>query len=521
MPSSTTSTPSSTQLEDPLPRPTVVGGSRSSSRSSSRNQSVYSSAPHSRSNSPTPPQDGAGRSRSRTSSRRSSLAPGPSRTRSSTSPQRHPMRAVDPNIVVEISSDSSDDDDVVPVGPAFVPRPSSTSRANDFVEVSSIRRARAAPPTERSNLFSPPAMNGPPAEPFLFSHVRSGRNVGLSVDPSTGDFLTRPMPIVRSDRSISQSDDDSSFSILSARTAARPAPAPPPARSEHPITDMRLRSSNLAMPTKSPPRSKPPPIEHPLLSKYTCPICFDAPTNLSVTPCGHFFCGGCLFQALKTQAVQRGAMEEEQSFLRFGGLFAPDAFPIDREAFSEAVSPSGRSAGAVGATSAGRGRGGRGGGASGGRGRSKPDPLAGQCPVCRAKIKGGFNGREKSGILGLRLTIGKPVDDPREESGKMKGDSAPGEDASADSSETEDEAAWLSSRKVKDASKDSKSAEQQQPQHGAGSGPALGRGKRRPQRSSTNALTSSDRSTATAEGSRGRSSKRQRHASSSSATATE
>ncbi len=525
MPSSSASTPSSTQLEDPLPRPTVVGSSRSSSRASSRTRSVYSSAPHSRSNSPALPQDGVGRSRSRTSSRRSSLAPGPSRTRSSTSPQRVPTWAVDPDIVVEISSDSSDDDDVVPVGPAFAPRPRSTSPANDFVEVSSIRRARAAAPTRRSDLFSPPAMNGPPAEPVLISHVRSGRHVGLSVNPSTGDFLTRPMPIVRSDRSTSQSDADASFSVLSAHAAPQPAPAAPPARSEHPITDMRLRSSNLAMPTKSPPRSKPPPIEHPLLSKYTCPICFDAPTNLSVTPCGHFFCGECLFQALKTQAVQRGAMEEEQSFLRFGGLFAPDAFPIDREAYTQVTMPSGRNESAVGTANAGHGRGGggggRGGGASGGRGRSKPDPLAGQCPVCRAKIKGGFNGREKSGILGLRLMIGKPIDDPREESGKMKGDSAPGKDASADSSETEDEAAWLSSREVTHASDNIKSAEQQRLPRGAGSGPALGRGKRRPQRSSTNASASSDRSTATAEGSRGRSSKRQRHASSSSATATE
>lgn len=75
------------------------------------------------------------------------------------------------------------------------------------------------------------------------------------------------------------------------------------------------------------------------------------------------------------------------------------------------------------AAGAGRGRGGaRGGAAGGGRGRNKPDPLAGQCPVCRAKIKGAFNGREKNGVTGLRLTMGKPIDDPREESGKMKTD---------------------------------------------------------------------------------------------------
>ncbi|KAJ1030164.1 hypothetical protein NDA16_001076 [Ustilago loliicola] len=224
-----------------------------------------------------------------------------------------------------------------------------------------------------------------------------------------------------------------------------------PPRSEHPITDQRLRSTNLAMPTKSPPRSKPPPIEHHLLSKFTCPICFDAPTNLCVTPCGHFFCGECLFQALKTQAVQRGAAEEEQSFFGFEGLFsrfAPGAaFGAGRGAGAAPGAGGPGSGNGSGGGPAGRGRGGagagRGGSAAGGRGggaRNRPDPLAGQCPVCRAKIKGAFNGREKNGVMGLRLTMGKPINDPREEDGKMKTDPIHQDGGSVDSSDSgEDE----------------------------------------------------------------------------------
>ncbi|KAF9048924.1 hypothetical protein BJ165DRAFT_1070607 [Panaeolus papilionaceus] len=36
------------------------------------------------------------------------------------------------------------------------------------------------------------------------------------------------------------------------------------------------------------------------LSSYTCPICFCAPTNATLTPCGHICCGECLFTAIKT-----------------------------------------------------------------------------------------------------------------------------------------------------------------------------------------------------------------------------
>ncbi|RPD66200.1 hypothetical protein L227DRAFT_135866 [Lentinus tigrinus ALCF2SS1-6] len=42
------------------------------------------------------------------------------------------------------------------------------------------------------------------------------------------------------------------------------------------------------------------------LAAYNCPICFSAPTNATITPCGHILCGECLFTAVKT-SIQRAA----------------------------------------------------------------------------------------------------------------------------------------------------------------------------------------------------------------------
>ncbi|TRM64639.1 hypothetical protein BD626DRAFT_400551 [Schizophyllum amplum] len=40
------------------------------------------------------------------------------------------------------------------------------------------------------------------------------------------------------------------------------------------------------------------------LAEYTCPICFFAPTNATLTPCGHICCGSCLFTAVKTAMIR-------------------------------------------------------------------------------------------------------------------------------------------------------------------------------------------------------------------------
>lgn len=452
----------STDVEAPLPRPTVVAGSRPSSRASSIARSAYSAAsPGSRSTSPAQLPQLTPRNRSSDSSRTSSLGSARSASRgasaSTSSTQNHlrPPQQLYSNAaatydnVVEVSSDSSDDEDIIPVAARLVHSPQLHPVSNDFFEVSGVRRAPPTIPARRSDLFSPPPLLGRPAEPLRLDS--GGRLPGVSVDPNTGDFLTRPMPVVRPRTTTSHSDPDGSFSIISEQLA--PAPQPP-ARSEHPITDQRLRSTNLAMPTKSPPRTKPPPIEHPLLSKYNCAICFDAPKDLCVTPCGHLFCGDCLFQALKTQAVQRGAAQEEEFLFNFGGLFAPFASPgtfgagtggpanVGDGGAGDPDNGSNDGRGGTAAAGRGRGRGGARGGAAGTGAvprRKGPDPLAGQCPVCRAKIKGAFNGREKMGILGLRLTIGKPVDDPREENGKLKGDPISEDAGSIESSQTSDD----------------------------------------------------------------------------------
>ncbi|TKY90751.1 hypothetical protein EX895_000749 [Sporisorium graminicola] len=314
------------------------------------------------------------------------------------------------------------------------------------------------------------------------------------------------MPIVRPEaHSIAPADPDSSFTVVSQQHAL------PRPRSECPITDQRLRSSNLMMPRKSPPRSKPPPIEHPLLSKYTCPICFDAPKNLVVTPCGHFFCGECLFQALKTQAVQRGAMED----VDFGNIFSPFA-PAGM--FGAAQGGPGRGGATAGG---GRGRGGgaggsRGGNSGGGRGRNKPDPLAGQCPVCRAKIKGAFNGREKNGIVGLRLMMGAPVNDPREENGKMKSDvnEMDGDSSSSPSGSEDDEAVLPTRNQARslgvEEGAEKKLAERQSP-----------RASRRGQRSSNKASGLIGRQSSKTQGEDSAVKKRRRESSDTSATPAE
>lgn len=69
--------------------------------------------------------------------------------------------------------------------------------------------------------------------------------------------------------------------------------------SNHASSSSTASSSTLPTPPTLP--EQPPPTSAPeLLSAYTCPICFCAPTNATLTPCGHVACGACLFTAIKT-----------------------------------------------------------------------------------------------------------------------------------------------------------------------------------------------------------------------------
>ncbi|CAO1629536.1 unnamed protein product [Sympodiomycopsis kandeliae] len=178
----------------------------------------------------------------------------------------------------------------------------------------------------------------------------------------------------------------------------------------------------------SPPRTKPPPLSYPLVSTFTCPICFCAPTDTVTTPCGHVFCSECLFEALKVPATQRVQSLQSRAALQAGQQ------PSWLRSFSN-----GRGGG-----------GGRGGASMRGRGGSttaretrssaaaaqedavseettdysKYDALEGPCPNCRAMIPGGFISKgilstsstrpaKKRAVFGLIFKTGKPIDDPR------------------------------------------------------------------------------------------------------------
>lgn len=49
------------------------------------------------------------------------------------------------------------------------------------------------------------------------------------------------------------------------------------------------------------------------LTSYCCPICLEPPRNAVATPCGHMMCGECLFQCVKSEALQsRDKAQREQ-----------------------------------------------------------------------------------------------------------------------------------------------------------------------------------------------------------------
>ncbi|PWY98771.1 hypothetical protein BCV70DRAFT_27423 [Testicularia cyperi] len=450
----------------PLPRPTVVASSSAaSSRSSSRNTS---SSSLSRPGSPSsrrpalnldglPTSSAQGRQRSHVEDRiataSDSVLPRPSVEREGETNRREPNTArghvARRSIasIIEVSSDSDDDDrvnadddddEILAITPLDTRRVMHPDASTESIEISGVRRNFPIAST-RGGILSPPPMAGQPALPVRMSRHREyghERTLGISVDPLSGEFLRRPMAVVRPPRSSTRSDailldddgDDSAdlrgADVLS--TSTLPSPQEFSARRErgdHPITEQRLRSTNLTMPTMSPPRSKPPPIEQPLLSKFPCPICFEAPTNVCTTPCGHLFCGDCLYQTLKAQAVQRGAMIDEERPSFIDGMFslftgaAPNFGQHAGTGPGTAADGSGigggLAGGATGTGGAATHRGDAGPGAAQRQPRSrKPDPLAGHCPVCRAKIKGAFNGREKGGVAGLRLMIGQPYIEP-------------------------------------------------------------------------------------------------------------
>ncbi|WFD35688.1 RING-type E3 ubiquitin transferase [Malassezia cuniculi] len=161
-----------------------------------------------------------------------------------------------------------------------------------------------------------------------------------------------------------------------------------------------------------------------LLSTYACPICLSPPKNICVTPCGHVFCGQCIYDALESQNKgsewtefdwlgAMGAPTQHSSygstpFTPFGSSAAMalataagvDAAPA-RQAFNQLVTQR-RTANT--ALSANRLR------AANGSAR-----LRGHCPVCRSAINGGFTGPARKGIMGLEIKVGTPATDAEAE----------------------------------------------------------------------------------------------------------
>lgn len=168
-----------------------------------------------------------------------------------------------------------------------------------------------------------------------------------------------------------------------------------------------------------------------LFSSYKCPICLCPPKNLSVTPCGHIFCGPCLYDALSVntrEANQASGLESTAShdtdnanhlFTSFGsggalalanaagasvggtrGLFHELVNQRRRQQQQHSQDPRATHLSVSQAStpmSATRLR------ASNGTERMK-----GLCPVCRSPIKGGFTGLGRKGILGLDIMVGTP-----------------------------------------------------------------------------------------------------------------
>ncbi|KAL1698614.1 hypothetical protein EV121DRAFT_217865 [Schizophyllum commune] len=78
----------------------------------------------------------------------------------------------------------------------------------------------------------------------------------------------------------------------------------PPSPSTNAKGKQRAASRTPAPEPKAEPASPAPPPKQTPLAEYTCPICFFAPTNATLTPCGHICCGGCLFTAVKTAMLR-------------------------------------------------------------------------------------------------------------------------------------------------------------------------------------------------------------------------
>jgi len=148
-------------------------------------------------------------------------------------------------------------------------------------------------------------------------------NIGVTSDEDEVDIVEIAAPLKRS-----RSSSPSLLTTLDAGREGRPRKRQKHSETQQFLTDGNLEVVENPEPLAGPsrvklddddilpeaPKEEPPdvlpipaaPTVETNLSEYTCPICFCAPTNATLTPCGHVLCGSCLFTAVKS-SIRRSA----------------------------------------------------------------------------------------------------------------------------------------------------------------------------------------------------------------------
>ncbi|WFD42153.1 RING-type E3 ubiquitin transferase [Malassezia psittaci] len=248
-------------------------------------------------------------------------------------------------------------------------------------------------------------------------------NTSIEVPPSI------PEALVISDTELNEADDDLHIQRVHRLTTQE-------------IRKRKIDAARAALRRAATRTPRRPATKNPLLSTYKCSVCLCPPRNICVTPCGHLFCGACLYDALAIQMRQDGHEWSETDWLGVMGdptagrqtreqnLFTPfgsggalalaNAAGVStspaRELFSELVLqrqarqqatdnsdnstvPSGRL-----------------------RQNNGTGKLRGHCPVCRTIIPGGFTGVSRRGALGLEIMVGTPAPSPAAKHGSTQDD---------------------------------------------------------------------------------------------------
>ncbi|KAL4401500.1 SUMO-ubiquitin ligase [Malassezia pachydermatis] len=257
-------------------------------------------------------------------------------------------------------------------------------------------------PSEDSHSVSPSDPQG------HFSTASGSESTSAPASPFLTSLPPRPSVIEVSDEG--EAEDDCYVEAVRKLTAAD-------------LRKRKIEAAREAMRRAATAPRKPPSVQNALFSTYRCPICLCPPQNVSVTPCGHIFCGSCLFDSLATNARQEhDAPHEFASAASAQHLFTPlgsgaamtlanvAGVSVDnaREILQERrqqrqtqatmdPSPSRRDS-QLSATRL--------------RATNGTERIKGLCPVCRSPIRGGFTGPSRKGILGLEILLGTPRESP-------------------------------------------------------------------------------------------------------------